>query len=72
MLIIAVSDPISEFVTKAQPLLLHQDLEPLEGSVVGVEEEHWKRSQLSCPVPAITAVDNNTGFLILNLQFKKN
>lgn len=63
-----MSNPISEFVTKAQPLLLHQNLEPLEGSVVGVEEEHRESCELGSSIPTITAVYNYTRFMIFNLN----
>ena len=63
-----MSNPISEFVTKAQPLLLHQDLEPLEGSIIGVEEEHRESCELGSSIPTITAVYNHTRFMIFNLN----
>ena len=43
-------------MTKVQPLLLHQDLEALQCSEVGVQQELWEWHQLRCPVPPVTAV----------------
>ena len=68
MFVITVSDTVVEFVAVAQPLLLYEDLEPLQGSVVGVKEEHRERTQLGRPVPSIATVDYNTGLVIFYLN----
>ena len=68
MFVITVSDTVVEFVAVAQPLLLYEDLEPLQGSVVGVKEEHRERTQLGRPVPSIATVDYNTGLVVFYLN----
>ena len=68
MFVITVSDTVVEFVAVAQPLLLYEDLEPLQGSVVGVKEEHRERTQLGRPVPSIATVDDNTGLVVFYLN----
>ena len=61
VLVLPVPNPLTELVTKAQPLLLYQDHEPSEGPVVTVQHQHGQGGQLAGPVPSITAVDNHTG-----------
>ena len=68
MFVVPVSDPVIKLVAAAQPLFLNQDLESLHGSVVRVEEEHREGSELGGSVPAVAAVNNNAGFVILNLR----
>lgn len=48
-----------EAVSKADPLLLNELLEAGDGSVVWVQHDEAKGGQLSCSVPAITAVNHN-------------
>ena len=51
-----MSSPVRHLMTKVKPLLLHQDLEALQCSEVGVQQELWEWHQLRCPVPPVTAV----------------
>ena len=68
MFVITVSNTIVEFVAVAQPLLLYEDLEPLQGSVVRVKKEHRERTQLGSSIPPITTVDYNTGLVVFHLN----
>ena len=43
-------------MAEVEPLLLHEDLEPLQGPVVGVQQELGEGEELGGSVPAITAV----------------
>lgn len=48
-----------KLVSKAYPLLLHQDFKAFHGSVVAVEHEHGQRGELSRAVPAVAAVNQH-------------
>ena len=57
---------LRHFVATREPLLLDEDFEALDGPVEGVEEEHGQGGQLSRPVPAVTAVDDDRRLLALH------
>lgn len=43
-------------MSKAQPFFFHKDFKSSDSSIVSIQHEHGKGRQLSCAVPAITAV----------------
>ena len=68
MLVVPKADPVAELVAEPGPLYLYEDLEPGEGPIVGVQQQHGEGGQLGRPVPPVAAVDDHTCFMILNLQ----
>lgn len=61
-----------KLVSKAYPLLLHQDFEALNGSVVAVQHEHGQGGELGRAVPAVAAVNQHRaaarGHLVCHLD----
>lgn len=52
---------IEELVTKREPVLFDEDLEPLERPVERVEADLRDSSELSSSIPTVGAVDENMG-----------
>ena len=54
-------------MAEVEPLLLHEDLEALDGSVVRVQQELREGEELRRPVPAVTAVNYHWTTLSLEI-----
>ena len=57
VLFIAMATALLKFMPKRKPFLLNQYLETTQRSVEWIQEQHRKRSELRCSIPAIRAVN---------------
>ena len=54
------SASVCELVTKTEPFFLNKSLETLQGTIVGIQHHGWQWARLSCSVPAVGAVNQDT------------
>lgn len=54
-------------MSKGEPFLLDEHLEPSQGAVVGIQHKHRERGQLRGAVPTVRAVDQDRGLVVLHL-----
>jgi hypothetical protein len=59
---------MSEHVTKREPVLLDQDDETFESTVIRIQAKLTQSAQLAGPVPAVAAVNQDMAMLKANLS----
>lgn len=64
VLVFTMADPVSKLVPKTKPLLLDEDLESGQGTIVRIKKKHGQRSKLGGPVPSVRTVNNDRSLAV--------
>jgi hypothetical protein len=54
---VVLGGTLAELVTEVPPIFLDEDSETLQGTVIGIDNELRKGTELGSPVPTIAAMD---------------
>ena len=79
----SMTNSMGKLVSKTEPLFLYEhlelfigvgcgDLQPPDGAVVGVQEQHGQAGQLGGAVPPVTAVHQHRRLLVLHLHTRSS